>query len=124
MAAKVGDRTTPVAERKAALDTLVQLQNKYRHLNGGVDAEPVSYPKDAGKPGVKVPSGEAGRQSILSNEMAAEQQKLDQAKASNDLKGISEANRNIQLLQKEIGSTGGQGSAKVRRYNPSTGRIE
>jgi hypothetical protein len=35
MAGKVGDRTVPVAERKKALKTLVQLQEKYKHLNQG-----------------------------------------------------------------------------------------
>jgi hypothetical protein len=35
MAGKVGDRTVPVAERKKALKTLIQLQEKYKHLNQG-----------------------------------------------------------------------------------------
>lgn len=33
MAGKIGDRTVPVAERKAALQTVVTLQEKYKHLN-------------------------------------------------------------------------------------------
>jgi hypothetical protein len=33
MAGKVGDRTVPVAERKAALNKLIQLQEKYKSLN-------------------------------------------------------------------------------------------
>jgi hypothetical protein len=35
MAALVGDRTKPLSQRMAALDTLEKLQNKYAHLNGG-----------------------------------------------------------------------------------------
>lgn len=39
MAGKVGDRTIPTAERKAALATVIGLQEKYKHLNQGrIDA--------------------------------------------------------------------------------------
>lgn len=86
-------------------------------------AGPVSYPSNAGLPGVKVPVGNEGRQQILMGELQQEQQRLAQAQATGDLRGISEANRNIQLLQKEMGSKPSQ-PAKVRRYNPQTGRIE
>lgn len=37
MAALVGDRTKPISQRLAALDTLQGLQAKYAHLNGGGD---------------------------------------------------------------------------------------
>lgn len=90
----------------------------------------VQYPGDAGKPGVRVPDGKEGRTAILSAEMQAEQSRLAEARKNNDLKGISEANRNIQLLQKELGSqpaqpqVQAQQAPKVRRYNPATGRIE
>lgn len=33
MAGKIGDRTIPVAERQAALKTVIALQEKYKHLN-------------------------------------------------------------------------------------------
>jgi hypothetical protein len=46
MAGKVGDRTVPVAERNAALQTLKVLQEKYRELNqqklGGAPAAPAA----------------------------------------------------------------------------------
>jgi len=35
MAGRVGDRTLPVEARKAALQTVIELQNKYAALNGG-----------------------------------------------------------------------------------------
>jgi hypothetical protein len=35
MAGMVGDKTKPLSQRLAALDTLEQLQQKYAHLNGG-----------------------------------------------------------------------------------------
>jgi hypothetical protein len=33
----VGDKTKPLSQRLAALDTLERLQNKYAHLNGGAE---------------------------------------------------------------------------------------
>jgi hypothetical protein len=43
MAAKVGDRSVPVAERKAALNALRSLQEKYKHLNqGGADTPAIN----------------------------------------------------------------------------------
>lgn len=89
--------------------------------------ETVRYPSSAGtQGGARVPNGNESRNAILSNEMAAEQQRLATARQNGDLKGISEANRNIQLLQKEMGvKVSAQPEvAKVRRYNPQTGRIE
>jgi hypothetical protein len=55
MAAMVGDRTKPLSQRKAALDTLERLQQKYAHLNEGSDSSPSqsarrtydALPKDA-----------------------------------------------------------------------------
>jgi hypothetical protein len=38
MAGMVGDKTKPMSQRLAALDTLEQLQQKYAHLNGGGNA--------------------------------------------------------------------------------------
>jgi hypothetical protein len=38
MAAMVGDKTKPLSQRKAALDTLERLQSKYSHLNGSAPA--------------------------------------------------------------------------------------
>ena len=35
MAGKIGDRSVPIAERKKALDGVMQLQEKYKSLNGG-----------------------------------------------------------------------------------------
>jgi hypothetical protein len=37
MAGMVGDKTKPLSQRLAALDTLERLQNKYAHLNGGAE---------------------------------------------------------------------------------------
>lgn len=117
------DIATSEKEFNAALDDYEKI------VRGSIDrakqsaAGPVSYPSDAGKPGVKVPSGDAGRADILGKELALEQQKLAEAKASGNLKGISEANRNIGLLQKEIGQKPIQ-QQSVRKYNPATGRIE
>lgn len=45
MAAKVGDRTVPVAERQAALKTLRNLQEKYKALNQGEASQPASPSK-------------------------------------------------------------------------------
>lgn len=39
MAAKVGDETVPIKQRKAALQTLEQLQQKYREINGSVQPQ-------------------------------------------------------------------------------------
>lgn len=38
MAGRIGDRTLPVEARKAALKTVIELQNKYAALNGGAPA--------------------------------------------------------------------------------------
>jgi len=43
MAGMIGDRTRPVAERKAALDEVIKLQEKYKSLNG---AESTTSPKN------------------------------------------------------------------------------
>jgi hypothetical protein len=40
MAGKVGNNTIPVAERKAALNTLIGLQEKYKALNQGISETP------------------------------------------------------------------------------------
>ena len=54
MAALVGDRTKPISQRLAALDTLETLQAKYAHLNQpGNDAEP---PKPKAFPTMPMPS--------------------------------------------------------------------
>lgn len=86
----------------------------------------VVYPPSAGKPGVKVPDGTESSNVVLSNELAVEQANLAAARASGDLKGISQANRNIALLNQELGvkSAPAADVPKVRRYNPQTGRIE
>ena len=39
MAEKVGDETVPIKQRKAALQTLEQLQQKYREINGSVQPQ-------------------------------------------------------------------------------------
>jgi hypothetical protein len=39
MAGMVGDKTKPLSQRMAALDTLEKLQEKYAHLNGGGEAK-------------------------------------------------------------------------------------
>lgn len=41
MAGKVGDRTAPVEERRAALDQLIQLQEKYKSLNQDTVEKPI-----------------------------------------------------------------------------------
>lgn len=48
MAGRVGDRTIPVAERKAALKTLLALQQKYADLNRD-DSAPASAPAQSGR---------------------------------------------------------------------------
>lgn len=40
MAGMVGDKSKPLSQRLAALDTLERLQLKYAHLNGGVETNP------------------------------------------------------------------------------------
>ncbi len=40
MAGRVGDRTLPIEARKAALRTVIELQDKYAELNGGAPAAP------------------------------------------------------------------------------------
>lgn len=40
MAGKVGDRTVPIRERKAALKEVVRLQEKYKELNGAEISQP------------------------------------------------------------------------------------
>jgi len=45
MAGKVGDRTVPVAERKAALNKLIELQEKYKAINAGAPANAAPAPK-------------------------------------------------------------------------------
>lgn len=101
---------------------------KERAINKAQMPDAVQYPSNAGLPGVKVPNGVEQRGAILSQELQQEQSRLAQARSSGDLRGISEANRNIQLLQREMGMTGkaapAQEAPKVRRYNPQTGRIE
>ena len=49
MAAKVGDRTVPVSERTAALDTLEQLHRRYAEING-TPLPPKVEAKPGGKP--------------------------------------------------------------------------
>lgn len=39
MAGRIGDRTLPISTRKAALNSVIELQNKYSELNGGKPAE-------------------------------------------------------------------------------------
>jgi hypothetical protein len=126
------DNATSEDEFKSALNDYESV------IKAGVDRasqkakgpDQVRYPSDAGKPGVRVPDGKESRAAILSAEMQSEQAKLAEARKNGDLKGISEANRNIQLLQKELGSSAKQPTIqpdqvpKVRRYNAATGRIE
>jgi hypothetical protein len=47
MAAKVGDRTVPVKERKSALNTLIFLQSKYKSLNQGAVNPPAAPSVDS-----------------------------------------------------------------------------
>ena len=49
MAAEVGDRTKPVAQRLAAANELKSLQDKYAEINGGkpVQAAPQDKPRGA-----------------------------------------------------------------------------
>lgn len=50
MAGRIGDRTLPVEARKAALKTVIELQNKYAALNGGAPAAPSPAPAPGGLP--------------------------------------------------------------------------
>jgi hypothetical protein len=47
MAGRIGDRTLPVEARKAALKTVIELQNKYAALNGGAPAAAAPGPSPA-----------------------------------------------------------------------------
>jgi hypothetical protein len=99
---------------------------------GGIPVGAVQYPKDAGKPGVKVPLGNDQRMAILANELQNENQAYAQAQKAGDLNGMAAAKRNIELLNKDIGATKLKPQAQVqapqasgiRKYNPMTGRIE
>jgi len=50
MAGRVGDRTLPVEARKAALKTVIELQEKYAALNGAGSAAPSPTPTPGGLP--------------------------------------------------------------------------
>lgn len=50
MAGRVGDRTLPIEARKAALKTVIELQNKYAELNGGAPSAPSPAPAPRGLP--------------------------------------------------------------------------
>lgn len=60
MAGKVGDRTIPVAERKAALNELIGLQEKYKQLNQGA-TEPTDQQKTASMADIAATAKASGR---------------------------------------------------------------
>jgi hypothetical protein len=105
---------------------------KSKASQGGIPVDSVQYPKEAGKPGVKVPLGNDQRMAILANELQNENQAYAQAQKAGDLNGMAAAKRNIELLNKDIGATKLKPQAQIqapqasgiRKYNPMTGRIE